>query len=199
MTRYRRWAWLFVLSAPLLAAACGEDQTAEAPPAHEITRDAVGYYCNMIVADHPGPKAQIFVAGREPPYWFSSVRDAIAFTLLPEEPRDIALYVNDMGRATHWDSPEPGTWIDARDAWYVLESSRRGGMGAPEAVPFSDPSAAHDFVMDYGGRVVAFADIPAPYILGEVDETDAPRDDSERHREEVSRSDDHANHAAPRH
>ena len=108
--------------------------------AQELSREAIGHYCNMIVADHLSPKGQKYVADSDQPVWFSSVRDTIAFTLLPEEPKNIAaIYVNDMGRAS-WESPEPETWIEARSAWYVIESSRRGGMGAPE--PVDQPHAS---------------------------------------------------------
>ena len=160
------------LAALLLLPACGEDRSAEIPMPSELTREATGYYCNMIVEDHPGPKGQIFLSGQSDPIWFSSVRDTIAFTLLPEEPKTIAaIYVNDMSNA-NWETPEAGTWIGAEDAWYVIGSSRRGGMGAPEAVPFSERAAADAFVAAQGGRVVAFAEIPTDAILGEVPESD---------------------------
>ncbi len=146
-------------------AACGEDIEVAVPPPQELTRDAIGYYCNMIVADHEGPKAQIFLKGEDTPIWFSSVRDAIAFTLLPDEPKNLAvIYVNDMGQAS-WHAPEPGTWIAATDATFVIDSRARGGMGAAEAVPFSQAAAAQSFAADRGGRVVLFKDIPSAYIL----------------------------------
>lgn len=151
-----------------IAVGCGEDETAT-PEAQNITRDAVGYFCNMIVADHLGPKGQVFLKSQADPLWFSSVRDAIAFTLLPGEPKDIAaIYVSDMARA-NWDAPEPDTWIDASGAWYVIDSKRMGGMGAPEAVPFSDQAAAEGFALEFGGAVVAFEDIPDGFILGGVE------------------------------
>ena len=122
----------------------------------------------MIVVDHLGPKGQVHIGGREEPIWFSSVRDAIAFTLLPEEPKNIAaIYVNDMGRAS-WDRPEPGTWIDARKAWYVIGSDRAGGMGAPEAVPFAVEHDAESFAGRHGGRIVAFAQVPENYVLSDA-------------------------------
>ena len=159
-----------LLLALLLATACGEERTAEAPPPAELTRAAIGHYCNMIVQDHKGPKGQIFLSGKSEPIWFSSVRDTLAFTLLPEEPKDIAaIYVNDMGRAS-WDKPEPGTWIEAKDAWYVIGSARQGGMGAPEAVPFAQRADAEGFAAAHDGRVVAFSEIPSDAILGAVPE-----------------------------
>lgn len=159
---------LLVLAALLLLPACGEDETAVMPPPRALSGDATGYYCNMIVEDHPGPKGQIFLSDRTEPIWFSSVRDTLAFTRLPEEPKDItAIYVNDMGRAS-WEAPEPDTWIDAKDAWYVVGSDRRGGMGAPEVVPFARRDAAEDFAVEHGGRVAAFPEIPVEAVLGMV-------------------------------
>ncbi len=150
----------------LLFGGCGEgEDTAAKPAAQELTREAVGHYCNMIVADHAGPKAQIFLTGRADPIWFSSVRDAIAFTMLPDEPKAIAaIYVNDMGRAT-WAAPEPGTWVAGDTAVYVIESRMRGGMDAAEAVPFAEHSDAEAFLAEHGGRIVTLAEVPRDYIL----------------------------------
>ncbi|RLA38245.1 MAG: copper resistance protein CopZ [Gammaproteobacteria bacterium] len=158
-----------LLITSVLLAACGEaERLAAVPKAAPITRDAVGRYCQMIVADHQGPKAQIFVTGRSEPFWFSSVRDGIAFTLLPEEPKNItAFYVNDMSD-TAWENPDDSTWMDAQQAWYVLGSKRTGGMGAPEAVPFVSAPAAEAFAASFGGQVVRLDAIPHDYILGEV-------------------------------
>lgn len=155
----------------LALGACSEQDhqnEASAPAPDEITREDIGYYCNMIVADHLGPKGQVHIDGRDDPVWFSSVRDTIVFTLLPEEPKNIAaIYVNDMGRAS-WDNPEAGTWIDARAAWYVVGSEKRGGMGAPEAVPFGQKADAEAFVHRHGGQVVAFDGVPRDYVLNDA-------------------------------
>lgn len=124
----------------------------------------------MIVVDHKGPKGQVWLEGHDEPLWFTSVRDTIAFLRLPEEPKSVvAVYVNDMGRAS-WDVPEPGTWIDARTAWYVIDSDRRGGMGAPEAVPFGNRSAAQAFTRRHGGRIVRLDEIPDDWVFAPVPE-----------------------------
>ena len=168
---------LGLLAAALLAlgatAGCdGEDDVVTRPPPVEPTRDASGHYSGMIVVDHSGPKAQVHLPDRTEPVWFSSVRDAIAFTMLPEEPRTIAaMYVNDMGVA-QWDAPEPGTWIDATGAWYVIGSERMGGMGVPEAVPFAARDAAARFSAAHGGRIVALAGVPEGYIFAYAEEAD---------------------------
>ena len=152
---------------------CGDDDETLARPAPaEPTREATGHYCGMILLDHSGPKAQVHQPDESEPVWFSSVRDAIAFTMLPEEPRNYtAIYVNDMGVA-RWDTPEPGTWIDANAAHYVIGSERMGGMGVPEAVPFAEREAAEGFVAAHGGRIVALADVPESYIFAHAGEDD---------------------------
>lgn len=162
----------FVLALALVAvlAACGdESEVAEAPVPQEPTSEAVGRYCGMNVIDHEGPKGQIYVAGEAEPFWFTSVRDTLAFTRLPEEPKAIAaIYVNDMAKAKNWAEPEAGAWVEAREAHYVIGSNARGGMGAPEAVPFSDLAAAERFVEQNGGRIFTFDEVPREFVLGEA-------------------------------
>ena len=152
----------------LALAGCGEEHSAKAlPPPNELNAEAIGHYCGMNVLEHPGPKGQIILDSRFDPVWFSSARDTIAFTLLPEEPKDIrAIYVSDMAKAPNWDQPGADNWVDARKAWYVIGSRMRGGMGAEETVPFSSREAADRFARDNGGRVVALAEIPQDYVLG---------------------------------
>jgi copper chaperone NosL len=87
--------------------------------------------------------------------------------MLPEEPKDIrAIYVSDMAKAPSWEKPGATNWIDAREATFVIGSRMKGGMGADEAVPFSDKAAAEKFAQDNGGKAVAFSDVPRSYVLG---------------------------------
>ena len=117
----------------------------------------MGVFCGMNLLEHPGPKGQIITASRIDPFWFTSVRDTVAFTLMPDQPRDIrAIYVSDMARATSWEDPGATNWIDARKAFFVIESRKQGGMGAAEAVPFGNREAADAFAAANGGRVVTF-------------------------------------------
>ena len=108
--------------------------------------------------------------------WFSSVRDGLAYLSLPgEAQRPVAVYVHDMGRAQNWSKPpNDGIWINAREAVYVIASSRRGGMGAREAVPFKAPDKAVKFAAEFGGRVVAFDKIPTDYLVGDGNEHTPP-------------------------
>jgi copper chaperone NosL len=159
---------LFAVVAALGLAACGDDDAAAAPPPPAaLTREAVGHFCGMTLVEHAGPKGQVLLRGTDQPIWFSSARDAIAFTHLAEEPKAIrAIYVSDMGKAQDWDDPGATNWVDARRAFFVLGSDRRGGMGAEEAVPFSDRAAAQRFVAEHGGRVLTFTEVPRDWALG---------------------------------
>lgn len=144
---------------------CNSERDAPMPTAFSLTEEAIGRYCGMNVLEHDGPKGQIILSGMLEPIWFSSARDAIAFTLLPDEPKNIAaIYVSDMAIAANWEKPGADNWIDARKAFYVLGSNRKGGMGVDEAVPFSTEAAAADFVARHGGKIVRFAEISLDHI-----------------------------------
>ena len=149
---------------------CGKSDNAAIPLAQELTRDAIGYYCMMTVVEHQGPKGQIILRDKQEPLWFTSVRDTLTFTVLPGEPKNIAaIYVTDIGKA-NWDNPEPGTWVDAHNAWFVIGSDASGGMGAPELVPFGVKDDALVFASEHGGKVYDFPSIPPEVFLGEAGE-----------------------------
>jgi len=164
-----------LLAAVVSLAGCKDENVASPPPpATQLTAEAVGHYCGMRVLEHTGPKAQIILASRKQPIWFSSARDAFSFTMLPEEPKDIrAIYVSDMGNAPSWEKPGSTNWIDAKQATYVISSRKKGGMGADEAVPFSSRASAETFAIENGGKLVSFAEMPRDYILGSTAGSDA--------------------------
>ena len=154
----KRTLGLLLLAA---VAACDGSGSAEAPAPHELTADVVGTFCGMYVAEHPGPKGQVHLANKDEPLWFPSVRDTVAYLMLPEQQDEVVgIYVNDAAQIGDWDNPEPGTWIDAVEAWYVVGSDRTGGLGLPEIVPFSSLSAATDFAARHGGETMRLSDIP---------------------------------------
>ncbi|MCP1337840.1 nitrous oxide reductase accessory protein NosL [Futiania mangrovi] len=161
---------LFALLLLLPLAACDDAAVAVAPPPPaELTADAAGYFCQMTVLDHPGPKGQAHLQGHAAPLWFPQVRDLVAFVKSGERSADVAaLYVNDMAQAESWERPGPGTWIAAEDAYYVVGADIAGGMGAGEIVPFGTADAARAFAGELGGAVLRLADIPADAALGAV-------------------------------
>ena len=77
--------------------------------------------------------------------------------------------------------PGATNWIDARKAFFVIESRKQGGMGAAEAVPFGNRESADAFAAANGGKVVTFAQIPGAYVLG----SDTPGNQTERDRSDV--------------
>jgi copper chaperone NosL len=173
----RRWKALAAIALAAFVAGCDEKAAVKIPPPQEVSDTAIGHFCGMALAEHPGPKGQIFVADRKEPYWFSSAREVFAFAKLPEEPKAIlAIYVNDMGKARDWDHPEAGTWILAGEAWYVIDSARKGGMSGAEAIPFGEEARARQFAAANGGQVVRFDEMPEDYIFPAAEPAPTARD-----------------------
>lgn len=158
---------IILLATSLSLQSCSQQEDASPPLPFALTEEAMGRYCGMNVLEHSGPKGQIILENVPEAIWFSSARDTLAFTMLPEEPRDIAaIYVSDMSKAASWEEPGAENWVDAREAVFVIDSARRSGMGTEEAVPFSKDADARAFAKLHGGRVVRFNDVPQDYVLG---------------------------------
>ncbi|MCK5041515.1 MAG: nitrous oxide reductase accessory protein NosL [Sphingomonadales bacterium] len=151
-------------------ASCGEAENTVAPPPHNLADDDVSYFTSMVIVEHNGPKGHVIVEGEDKPLWFSSVRDTLAFTRLPEETRKIlAIYLTDMSKADTWDNPDNSTWAEAENLFYVVGSSKMGGMGQAEMVPFSIVSDAETFSQEFGGTVVTLDEIATDLILSPPD------------------------------
>mgnify|MGYP001628237498 FL=1 len=160
--------------------ACQEG-TADIPQAVTMTASAVGHFCQMNMLEHPGPKAQVHLTGLPgTPLFYSQVRDAVAYLRMPEQSHEIAaVYVSDMASAASWEIPGADNWIPASAAHYVVGSSRTGGMGAPELVPFSDAASAAQFAQQHGGQVQELADIPDTAVLAPVATSATTPDDDD--------------------
>ncbi|WP_444452904.1 nitrous oxide reductase accessory protein NosL [Rhodobacter capsulatus] len=143
-----------------LLAACREE--AAIPQPVSLTEEAVGYFCQMNILDHGGPKAQVHLQEHPgKPLFFSQVRDVVAYLRMPEKDGAVlATYVTDMG-AGDWAQPGTLPWISAQSAIYVVGSSRLGGMEQPEFVPFSQDKDAQAFIAQFGGQAMKLDDIPA--------------------------------------
>ncbi|MDY0309574.1 MAG: nitrous oxide reductase accessory protein NosL [Castellaniella sp.] len=165
----------------VLLAGCVDDDDASSspPPPVAMTDAAIGHYCGMYLDEHIGPKGQILLRDQDAPVWFSTIREVFAYTILPEEPKTIiAIYVQDMGRAGPDGNPPADAWIDARTAHYLIESNVVGGMGAPDALPFSRLEDAQAYATRHGGRIVGFKDMPEDYVLRAPDFTNSAEPDS---------------------
>lgn len=149
------------LTALLTACAPEGDRRADLAPL-EIDRGTVCVLDGMLLADYPGPKAQIHYGDKDTPDFFCDTVELMSMVLNPEQVRPIvALFVQDMGK-TDWDAPK-GHWIDARNAYFVHGSSRHGSMG-PTLATFSTDTDAQAFAREHGGKVLRFADITADMV-----------------------------------
>jgi copper chaperone NosL len=165
---------LAALALLVLAACRAEEATLPAPAT--LTADALDHFCQMVVIEHPGPKGQVQLLGSSDPLFFAQVRDAVAYQRMPEQSAPItALYVSDMGApGASWEQPGTDNWIAAVDAFFVEGSSRTGGMGAPELVPFGLPEQAAAFAATNGGRVLRLDEIRDGDVLAPVTTADDP-------------------------
>jgi copper chaperone NosL len=160
-----KFFYLIVLM--LLLTACENSSQDHVYAPQTVTRDDIGYYCNMIIEDHSGPKGQVILSNAEKAIWFTSVRDAIAFNLLPDEPKNIAAFFVTAMDEADWNNPEKENqnWIDAQSAMYVINSKQRGGMGQMELIPFKNRQSANIFIEKNGGEVLSYLEIPKNYIF----------------------------------
>lgn len=111
----------------------------------------------MVLDDYPGPKAQIHYADSARPVFLCGTVEMFVLLLKPEQVRPVrAVFAQDMARAD-WDKPR-GHWFDARTGFYVAGSKRLGSMG-PTLASFSAREDAQRFADQWGGRVLAFADV----------------------------------------
>lgn len=148
---------VLLLAAGLLAA-CGQNSTSTVTP-KEIAQDTYCALDGMLLADYPGPKAQIHYAGQPEPEFFCDTTEMFSLLLKPEQARKVsAAYVQDMDKAD-WAAPE-GAWIDAKAAFYVVGSKKRGAMG-PTIPSFGTREGAQKFATAEGGKVYPYADITA--------------------------------------
>lgn len=157
---------ILLASGLVVLAGCQEQVSETLPPPIAMTEEAVGYFCQMNILEHPGPKAQIHLDGLPYPLFFSQVRDGIAYDRMPEQNYKIrVIYVTDMSKSADWNNVGRENWIAATSAHFVVGSNMAGGMGSPELVPFSNPDDAQKFAEQHGGQVVRLADIDDATVL----------------------------------
>jgi copper chaperone NosL len=143
-----------------LFAACREAPGTPARPA-EVTAGTACSLDGMLLADYPGPKAQIHYASGTPDFFCDTV-EMFSIYLQPEQQKRVAaIYVQDIG-ATDWDTPA-GHWIDARTATYVHGSRKRGSMG-PTIASFAREADARSFATANGGRLLRFDEVTADLV-----------------------------------
>ncbi len=185
--------WLIVALAAIALAGCSGDEPqtlAKPDPVHFESGDEC-HVCGMAITGFPGPKGQLFTEREQHTRKFCSTKDMFAWFLQPENVnRDHTLYVHNMAQ-THWDHPDDTHLIDAREAFYVAGSNRTGAMG-PTLASFETETEASDFAAEYGGQVLAFADITLDHLnagmamhgmdgMGEHEDMNADHSTAENH------------------
>ena len=147
---------LACLGALPLFTACSQESKAPQGPV-EFQAGTSCELDGMLLADYPGPKAQIHYQGAEQPTFLCDTVELFSLLLQPEQVRAVrAAYVQDMGRAD-WERPR-GHWVDAKACHYVRGSRRKGSMG-PTLASFARQEDAQAFAKEWGGEVLAYAAI----------------------------------------
>lgn len=153
--RYRRYMALTLLSAALGGiVGCGEKKP-RMPAA--LPAEARCTLCGMVLADFPGPKAELYLKGVDAAATFCSARDALSFALQPENRRRLeALYV--------LAADDPSRWLSAADGVFVVAGRFEGAMGSEPAL-LKDQAAAERFIAQWGGRAVRWPDLVLQDVL----------------------------------
>ncbi|ABM03241.1 protein disulfide isomerase NosL family protein [Psychromonas ingrahamii 37] len=116
------------------------------------------HLCGMIISKFPGPKGELYQKKSEDIAKFCSTRDLFGYLLQPENQRQVKqVFVHDMSK-TPWGKTDDQYFIDAKTAWYVVDSSKKGAMGKTLA-SFSLQGDAQAFSREYGGKVYSFDEI----------------------------------------
>ncbi len=154
----RRLLLLAAFGTPVAALiGCGRSTTEEAVAPVEIDGATTCDLDGMLLADYPGPKAQIHYVGQAAPTYFCDTVEMFATLLRPEQVRAVRkVFVQDMAKAD-WEQPH-GHWFDAKTGYYVVGSKRHGSMG-PTIASFAAEPDAKAFATANGGKVLAFAQV----------------------------------------
>lgn len=159
---------LLILSVllPLLMACGQEAQQITTHTAEAITDHERCHQCGMMITKYPGPKGQVFIKQQPHSVKFCSTRDMFAFSLQPENQRQLTgLFVHDMAK-TDWDKPQDDAFIDATKAWYVYGTSKKAVMG-PAVASFETKESATKFAQEFGGAVISYQQVNISLLAGD--------------------------------
>lgn len=155
-----RLAIAFVIGS-ILISGCAKSHTEMVSPL-EISSNSICSLDGMLLTDFPGPKAQLLYEQGDPDFFCDTV-EMFSIYLRPEKQRRIrGAYVQDMAQAD-WNNPV-GYWTDARTAFYVAGSKRRGPMG-PTLASFAKESDAQAFASREGGNIYRFDQITSDMVV----------------------------------
>ncbi|MCL6416658.1 nitrous oxide reductase accessory protein NosL [Aestuariirhabdus sp. Z084] len=113
------------------------------------------HLCGMLITNFVGPKGELTQQGARQVKKFCSTRDLFAYALDPEHRASIeSIWVHNMARVP-WEFPDDEQFINARDAWFVINSRLKGAMG-PALASFAEESDARAFIGINGGELIRF-------------------------------------------
>lgn len=164
--RYLLTKMLFVLllSAGILTGCTEDEQAAMVQQAVALENGDECHLCGMIITNYPGPKGQLFSKGIEGNLKFCSTRDMFAFIADPENKHNVKqVFVHDMA-ISPWEHPDEETYVDAREAFFVVGHRKKGAMGATLA-SFSKQEDALAFADIEGGEVLRFDEIDLEVLV----------------------------------
>ena len=122
------------------------------------------HVCGMLIVNLPGPKGQAFDTRSVKMKKFCSTVDLISWYLQPENKPNVAeIYVHDM-TDSNWKSPDDAKLVDAKKAFFVINSKRKGSMGKTIS-SFATKISAEQFVSQWGGSIVNFEQLSIAVIF----------------------------------
>ena len=154
-----RYLRIFLLCASIIVfSACKQaDKTDLDTAPAAISGDDECALDGMIVANYPGPKAQIRYRQDGKIEFFCETKELFHVYVEPGmEAKVAALYVQDTA-AIDWKKPVDN-WIEAQGAFYVVGASLNGSMG-PTYAPFKNRADAAAFIKQYGGKTMTFNEV----------------------------------------
>jgi copper chaperone NosL len=158
---------LLTLTLVLILPACSdkESQQEMLHQAVQIESSDECHLCGMLITRFDGPKGELFRKEQgEQVYKFCSTRDMFSYYLDPENKRNVAtMLVHDMSKMP-WEQINDDYFIDAKTAWYVSGSEKKGAMGKTLA-SFSAKEDATVFSQQFGGQVLTFDAINLDVLL----------------------------------
>ena len=155
------------------------DSNEDAPEPVTLGSDADCDVCGMVIAQHPGPTAEVFYADEQPedhdnPARFDSTWEAFQYDFDHDDWTRTAFYVTDYSSvdyeirtdagqtviSTHYGSE---SFVAATDVTFVVASEVVGAMGN-DLVGFSARSDAESFQDEYGGDLASVDDVTPTMI-----------------------------------
>jgi nitrous oxide reductase accessory protein NosL len=124
-----------------------------------VPTDAKCPVCGMFVAKYPKWSAMMVVDGKK--LYFDGVKDMMKYYIFDGD------FVYDRAKIKHMWVSDYYTLdrIDAKSAYYVIDSNVYGPMGN-ELIPFATQKSAEDFLSQHHGKkIVRFEDISAKMVL----------------------------------